>query len=94
MEENKTAFSVTSTQFRQKGFQMTFSNGCTISVVFGERTYSDQGESTAEVAAWSGEEWLGYRDGAWGKIPGGGSSVLRHQTPDQVADLIQALKNF
>ena len=73
---------------------MTFSNGCTISVAFGERTYSDQGQTTAEVAIWLRDDYLAYKDGAWVKLPGGKTSVLGHQTPDQVADLIQALKNF
>jgi hypothetical protein len=35
----------------REGIQMTFSNGCTISVIFGKYTYSDEGQTTAEVAA-------------------------------------------
>ena len=79
-----------------KNFQMTFRNGYTISVVFGERSYSDQGETTAEVAAWHSKEdhWLQFVDGAWEEVPDGRSAVLGHQTSDQVAELIQALKNF
>ena len=79
-----------------KGFQMTFPSGYTISVIYGEGSYSDQGETTAEVAAWHSKEdhWLQFVDGAWVIVPGGHSEVLGHQTPDQVAELIQALKNF
>ena len=85
------AFSSTS-----KGFQMTFSSGYTLSVIYGERSYSDQGESTAEVAVWHSKEdhWLAFEEGAWKEVPDGRSAVLGHQTPDQVAELIQALKNF
>ena len=75
---------------------MTFRNGYTLSVIYGERSYSDQGESTAEVAAWHSKEdhWLAFEEGAWMEVPDGRSAVLGHQTPDQVAELIQALKNF
>ena len=46
------AFSTqTNETYDQDGFQITFANGCTISVVFGKYTYSDSGETTAEVAA-------------------------------------------
>jgi len=41
------------------GFQMTFENGCTISVQFSKHTYSDEGQTTAEVAAWDNQgNWL------------------------------------
>jgi hypothetical protein len=33
-----------------KGFKITFDNGYTVSVQIGHGTYSDNGESTAEVA--------------------------------------------
>ena len=79
-----------------KNFQMTFRNGYTISVVFGERSYSDQGETTAEVAAWHSKEdhWLQFVDGAWVIVPGGHSEVLGHQTPDQVARHIEAISKL
>jgi len=76
------------------GFQMTFGNGCTISVVFGPRTCSDQGKTTAEVAAWKDGRWLAFREGVWVPAQEGEHTMLHHQTPDQVADLIQSLKNF
>ena len=76
------AFSSTS-----KGFQVTFSNGYTLSVAFSEHSYSDQGESTAEVAAWHyGEDhWLAFERETWERIPDGESAVLGNQTPEQVA---------
>jgi len=69
------------------GFTMTFSNGYTISVSFRERSYSDQGETTAEVAVWHSKEdhWLYFEDGAWVIVPEGRTAVLGHQTPDQIA---------
>jgi hypothetical protein len=78
------------------GFIMTFSNGYTISVSYSERSYSDQGETTAEVAVWHSKEdhWLAFEDGAWVIVPDGHSEVLGHQTPDQIAELISALQKF
>lgn len=78
------------------GFIMTFSNGYTFSVSFRERSYSDQGETTAEVAVWHSKEdhWLCFEDGAWEVVPEGRSAVLGHQTPDQIAELISALQKF
>ena len=41
------------------GFQMTFANGCTISVQFAKGSYCDLGETTAEVAAWNSNlDWM------------------------------------
>jgi len=45
-------------EINHDGFQMTFANGFTVSVVFGKYTYSDEGETTAEVAVWD-------KDGYW-----------------------------
>lgn len=78
------------------GFQITFSNGYTLSVAFGEHTYSDQGQSTAEVAAWhSGEDhWLAFEEGAWEETPDGRTAVLGHQTPDQVAHHMEIISKL
>jgi hypothetical protein len=79
-----------------KGFQMTFSSGYTISVIYRERSYSDQGKTTAEVAAWHSKEdhWLAFEGGAWGIVPDGHSAVLGHQTPDQVASHIEIISKL
>jgi hypothetical protein len=45
-------------EYDRDGFQMTFANGFTVSIVFGKYTYSDGGETTAEVAVWD-------KDGFW-----------------------------
>lgn len=74
------------------GFQMTFANGCTISVVFGKGTYSDQGQTTAEVAAWNAiGDWMTWNDGHWTVYPDGENDVMTHKTPDEVAMLISEL---
>ena len=38
------------------GFQMTFANDVTVSVMFGKYNYCDQGETTAEVAIWDADD--------------------------------------
>ena len=40
------------------GFHMTFKNGYTMSVQFGKNSYSDGGETTAEVAVWGPGGWV------------------------------------
>ena len=79
-----------------KGFQITFSSGYTLSVIYGERSYSDQGKTTAEVAAWHSKEdrWLTFEKGAWVVVSDGHSEVLGHQTPDQVAKHIEAISKL
>jgi len=71
--------------YNQDGFQITFANGCTISVVFGKYTYSDSGETTAEVAAWhSNGNWMYHQEGDWIEISDG-SDVMPRRTADEVA---------
>ena len=79
-------------EWNKDGFQMTFANGCTISVVFGKYTYSDNGETTAEVAAWNGNgDWMTWNDGHWTVYPNGETDVMSRQTTDDVAMLISEL---
>ena len=78
--------------YNQDGFQMTFANGFTISVVFGKYTYSDEGETTAEVAVWD-------KDGFWYVLNDednhmslikltSGSDVMGRCTADLVASIM------
>ena len=60
------------------GFQIRFDNGYTVSVQFGRGTYSDQGETTAEVAAWSPEP-----DQPWVKLSDH-DDVRGHCSPEDV----------
>jgi hypothetical protein len=82
------------------GFKMTFSNGCTISVIFGKHTYSDEGQTTAEVAAWNNTSgnWMVYdEDGLpfdqWIELDNE-TEVMPRQTADKVANLIYTLSQY
>ena len=70
------------------GFQITFNNGYTVSVQFGRSAYSDQGETTAEVAAWGpepGQPWvrLGEHD-----------DVKGHCSPEDVLGIMNMVANL
>jgi len=87
-----------------KGFQMKFENGWTISVQFGYGNYCDNYQhpdgydfakglnvvqsSDAEIAIWSGDG-----AGDWYTFENG-DTVLGHQTPDQVAEWIAKVVAF
>ena len=74
------------------GFQMTFENQFTISVQFSKHNYSDQGETTAEVAAWnSNGDWMVYNGDNWVVLTNGDTDVMSHQTTDDVARMISEL---
>jgi hypothetical protein len=74
------------------GFQMTFENQFTISVQFSKHNYSDQGETTAEVAAWnSNGDWFYFDDNKWNIIENKDTDVMSHQTTDDVARMISEL---
>ena len=88
------AFRTTVKEGYNDGFQMTFENGCTISVQFSKHTYSDAGETTAEVAAWdSQDKWLMFDEDKWVEIADG-SDVMSHQSADDVAKLIYTLSQW
>jgi hypothetical protein len=74
------------------GFQMTFGNQFTISVQFSQHNYSDQGETTAEVAAWnSNGDWMVYNGDNWVVLTNGDTDVMSYQTTDDVARMISEL---
>ena len=83
-------------EINHNGFKMTFSNGCTISVIFGKHTYSDEGQTTAEVAAWDSEgNWMIYDED---RLPFDQwivlhdyTEVMPRQTAEEVANLIYTL---
>ena len=83
-----------------EGFQIRFSNGCTISVIFGKYTYSDAGQTTAEVAAWNSDgNWMIYDENGlpfdqWIVLLEGETEVMPHQTADEVANLIYTLSRY
>jgi hypothetical protein len=80
--------------YNQDGFQMTFANGFTVSVVFGKYTYSDEGETTAEVAIWD-------KDGFWYVLNDEDNhmSLIKLETGTDVmgrctADLVASIMNL
>ncbi len=74
------------------GFQMTFANECNISVMWGERTLSDQGKTTAEVAAWNGSgDWMMWNGDNWVVLTDDSTYIMTNQTTDDVAMLISEL---
>ena len=77
------------------GFQMTFANGCTISVQFSKGNYCDEGETTAEVAAWnSNKDWMFWNGDNWVVLTDGATDIMSYQTADEVANLIYSLKSI
>lgn len=91
------AFSTTQIpELNHDGFHMTFRNRCTISVQFGKHSYSDEGQTTAEVAAWNEKgEWMTFdwKQRDWIIIPEG-SDVMSHCSPEKVALYMETLSMF
>ena len=71
------------------GFQITFNNGYTVSVQFGRSTYCDQGETTAEVAAWGSD-----RNQPWVKIGEFEDDIRAHCTPNEVLEIMNTVANL
>lgn len=82
----------------QQGFQMTFSNECTISVMFGEYSHCDKGQTTAEVAVWDKDgNWyiLNEEDNHMSLIKVEEySDVIGYCTTDLVAHIIELTKKM
>ena len=77
------------------GFQMDFANGCTISVQFSKYNYSDEGETTAEVAAYnSNGDWMMWNGDNWVVLTNGDTDVMPRQTASDVAKLIYTLSQW
>ena len=88
------AFRTTVERGYNEGFQMTFENSCTISVQFGKYTYSDVGETTAEVAAWDNKgNWLMFDGDKWIEIEAM-TDIMPRQTASEVAKLIYTLSQW
>ena len=64
---------------RREGFKMTFANGYTVSVAFGDGNYGN-GETSAEVGAWDA-------NGNWVELVEG-NTVVGWKSPDQVLELM------
>ena len=70
------------------GFQITFDNGYTVSVQFGKHTYSDQGATTTEVAAWGPEP-----EHKWFKLSEY-DDVKGHCTPSELLEIMNKVANI
>ena len=70
------------------GFQITFDNGYTVSVQFGKHTYSDEGATTAEVAAWGPEP-----EHTWVKLSEY-DNVKGHCIPSEVLEIMNKVANL
>jgi hypothetical protein len=82
-------------EINHDGFKITFANDCTISVMFGKYTYSDGGETTAEVAAWNNisDKWMLYQDEEWTELDDYSEVMPRHSA-EEVANLIYTLSRY
>lgn len=67
------------------GFHITFENGYTVSVQFGKVNYSNQGETTAEVAAWD-------PDGEWVRLSEH-DTIKGWCTPNEVLEIMNQIAN-
>ena len=67
------------------GFHITFENGYTVSVQFGKGNYSDQGETTTEVAAWG-------PDRKWVKLSEY-DDIKGWCTPNEVLEIMNQIAN-
>ena len=77
-----------------KGIQITLSNGVLVSVIFGLGSYSDQGETTAEVAVIDRKQnWYVYANGELVPCPNG-SDVNSYIKPDQLVDIMYLAKQL
>ena len=86
-------------EMNRDGFKMTFSNGCTMSVMFGKYSFSDEGQTTAEVAAWDSDgKWMLFQEDRlpfdqWIVLENE-IEVMSRQTADEVANLIYTLSQY
>ena len=80
------------------GFQMDFTNGCTISVQFSKGNYCDQGKTTAEVAVFDKDNnWyiLNEEDNHMSLVKVEEySDVIGHCTTDLVASIIELTRKL
>ena len=74
------------------GFHMTFNNNVTVSVQFGEGTYSDKGANTAEVAVFRDDDW--YLLGINELVLANGSDVNAQCSPDIVAVIMEKARQI
>jgi hypothetical protein len=85
---------ISGTDYGTKGLQIRLSNQVLVSVIFGLGSYSDQGETTAEVAVIDRENnWYIFANGELVPSPGG-SDVNSYIRPDQLVDIMYLAKQL
>jgi len=101
------AFSDVENELPDKGFQMTFANGITASVMFGRGNYCEHrndkqtpigGADFAEIAVWNGKGDYIFADGVR-QFDDEGNSILPNpdsgwKTTDEIAEIIALVTTF
>lgn len=79
----------------QESFGVTFSNNFRVSVVFGEYTYSDKGQTTCEIAvADSRNNWMIRNDDStWVTVPQF-AEVMSRKTANELAVIMYEVSNM
>ena len=85
---------IAGTDYGTKGLQIRLSNQVLVSVIFGFGSYSDQGETTAEVAIIDkNDNWYIFVNGKLIPCPDG-PDVNSHIEPDQLVDIMYLAKQL
>jgi len=80
--------------YTDRGFNVTLANQVYVSVKFGFGSYSDGGNTTAEVAVIDKDNnWYVFSNGKLIPNPDG-SEANSHITPDQLADIMYLAKQL
>ena len=76
-----------------KGFQIDFENGVTVSIQFGEFAKADKGAFSAEVAVFRDDEWF-VIDTNVQELVKAESGIMPYCSPEAVAWIIDKAKNI
>jgi hypothetical protein len=78
----------------REGFSMLLANDVCISVIYGDGTYSDKGETTAEVAVTDTKgNWYILIDDKL-EVSSIGSDVIPRVTPDELVTILDLAKQL
>ena len=97
--ENIKVYNVTKETFgfesiTREGFSMLLANGVSVSVIYGDGSFSDKGETTAEVAVTDSKgNWYILADDKLVVFPLG-SEVIPNVTPDELVTILDLAKQI
>jgi hypothetical protein len=97
--ENIKVYNVTKETFgfesiTREGFSMLLANGVSVSVIYGDGSFSDKGETTAEVAVTDSKgNWYILADDKLVVFPLG-SEVNPNVTPDELVTILDLAKQI